>query len=231
MPRKSSTYSKAYRRATAPQRSGRHPYINATAPAIGYAAMKLAKYAVNHLNVEYKFINAFSATPTQLSTSGLLRQFLPDVSQGDTSNDRDGATIQWMSAAQRFTLKYDSMATGPQQVRHIIFKVLNVNNTSPAIVDLLAAPSNVNSPRNLDETSNIKVLKDKTYTLWVDKPIVTGKVSLNWKSGMRTKYSKASTSGNNAAIETNYVYELWVCDAGSNGPHLEDCRRARFIDN
>ena len=219
-----------YKRAPTYQSRASHPYVAATAPAVGYAALQLAKYAVNHLNVEYKFINAPTATPVAISTTALVRQFLPDVSQGDTSSDRDGATIQWMSANQRFSILYNPSSTVPVQIRHIVFKVLNVNNTAPVAGDVLADPADVLSPRNLDETKNIKVLKDNTYTLYADKPIKAGQVSLQWKKGMRTKYTKASTTGNNASIETNYVYELWLSTedpSTGNPPTMADWRLAR----
>lgn len=239
MPR--SRYSKStsrnYKRAPTYQSRASHPYVSATAPAVGYAALQLAKYAVNHLNVEYKSIEAPTpGTVPYITTTALIRQFLPDVSQGDTANDRDGATIQWMSANQRFTLARNPSATDHVTiVRHIVFKVKNVNNTAPTASDVLAAPSDVNSPRNLDESKNIQVLKDNTYTLHANKPVVQGKVNLKWKKGMRTKYTKASTTGANASIENNYVYELWLSQVDpastDNRPYMLDYRRARFIDN
>lgn len=223
-----------YKRAPSSQNRSVHPYVTATAPAVGYAALQLAKYAVNHLNVEYKFINEPTGAAQSISTTPIVRQFLPAVSQGDTSSDRDGSTIQWMSANQRFTVQLNPSATAPVQIRHIVFKVKNVNNTTPTAALVLANPSDVLSPRNLDETKNIQVLKDNTYTLYAEKPIKPGQVNLNWKKGMRTKYTKASTTGVDASIETNYLYELWLSTEDlitGAPPFLLDYKRARFIDN
>lgn len=190
-------------------------------------ALRLAKYAVSNLNVEYK--NHDFSSSGNVDSNGTIVNLL-NISTGDLTINRHGKSIKLKSLAIKGGIALDTGATNPVNRFRIIIVVKKNNNlTAPAVTDVLTT-STINSLRNLDNTDNLRVIYDRRYVL--DSQTSFYKLfSINMRMGLRPQYKSSSTAGAPADIEHNGLYLILLSDTLTFLPDINVTGRLRFVDN
>lgn len=112
----------------------------------GYSAYKMALQLKKTLNVEYKHndkINTIS--PSWL---GDVTDVLNQISQGDTSQTRDGNSIKMV----KLTFRYTIIGTVNSVLRFIILN--DKNDKVTQVSDVISATGSVNSPNSFKDYDN-----------------------------------------------------------------------------
>lgn len=191
----------------------------------GNKALRLAKYAVKMMNVEFK--NVDTSFSSSVDSSGTIQNIM-SISQGDSNSQRDGRSVKFVSIALKGRMEINTSAV-TTNVRVLLVRQLNMNQTLPTVLDVLQT-STINSLRNLDNTDNVKVLYDKRWNL--DPNSYNQKLfSINRKLNIRPQYAIGNTGGGLTALERNGIYLLLLTSEAANTPTIAFESRLRFIDN
>lgn len=188
-------------------------------------ALRLARYAVSNLNVEYKFYDTDDSV--SLGTSGTIYNLAP-IPQGDGSSSRDGRSIKLKSLFIKGSLQLNPSAT-TSRVRIMVVMKINNGLSAPVATDVLDTVL-MNSLRNLDNTDNIKVLYDKRFIIDSNR-----QSELYWqfykKLNHRQQYQIGATAGVATVLERFGFYLIAFSDEATNTPTMLYTSRVRFIDN
>lgn len=83
---------------------------------------------------------------------------LSSIPQGDDATSRDGRKISLVSSQMRFNI------SGADSFRVIVMQDMQSNGVSPAVGDVLTAPTNIRSPLTLDFKERFRVIYDNFCT-------------------------------------------------------------------
>lgn len=212
-------YKRRYRRY---KRKCKTPMFGKADRYVARKALTLGKYAVSMLNVEKKYKDTILAHAP--GTGGVINS-LSTLSQGDTTLNRDGNQVKWISCLLRWQLKMGSGATNTL-VRFIIGLDKQPNGASPAVLDVLETNSPL-SPLEKDNALRFKIFYDKMIPLSIYNNIFSGKKYK--KLNFRTRYN--GNTGGLGDINTNNMFVLSISDVAINNPTLDLNFRMRFVDN
>lgn len=189
-------------------------------------ALRLARYAVRNLNVEYKFFDTGSTSALSSTAATILN--LAPIPRGDSSSDRDGRSIKLKSLFVKGSLQLNASAT-TSRVRILIVLKINNNLLAPTALDVLDTLQ-MNSLRNLNNTDNIKVMYDKRFVIDVNRQ---SEIFFQFykKLSHRQQYEINSTAGVATVLERMGFYIIAFSDEPTNTPNMLYTSRVRFIDN
>lgn len=214
-------------------KKGYHPYVKATAPAVGYVAYKVAQKVVKkYVNVEYKYYDANSSS-VSFATASVTN--LNPVPQGDGVTARDGNQIKTVSIQFRGLIRAHADATRCQTARVIIVNCNRQDDTDP---DVSSAEYGIvdnavgQTLRNLGGSARnrYRILMDRTYCI----PALTesGGIKLCEYYKKITLKNVFGSSGTDAPRKNS----LWLLLIGDNlqasaEPIIDYSSRIRFLDN
>jgi len=198
----------------------------------GSKVVKLAAdlYRLKQLvNVEFKWKD--SHLGSTVGSSGTL-VLLNGLAQGDGYNNREGVSIRNKSLLCKGYCTINASATGTI-VRRVIFINRQPQNATPgasAVIDNVLTNLAL-GPRNLNNRSDIVILKDDMVHLSQNGDQIASFPDWYYDLNMHTYYSTGSSTGNIADISTGALYALYVSTEATNTPTIEAIHRLRFIDN
>ncbi len=220
-----------YRKRNYKRRSGGfHTKYNKAIYSIGKTAT-LAKqvYKLKRMiNVEYKFIGIIN-TATAIPVVPVIIQ-LNNISQGDTSQTREGDQIKSTRLSVHYLFTQHATAT-QTMVRVMLIKDSQPNGAIYGATDILSDVTvldSMNSFYNLDGKFRFRILYDRVHTMSDSgNQIVKGKINVNLNDKIRY-------TGNAGDITdlTNCGYSLMIMSTETtNTPSFSQFTRLRFIDN
>ena len=198
----------------------------------GSKVVKLAAdvYRLKQLiNVEFKLKD--TALTSTVNNSGTL-VLLNGLQKGDGVSNREGVSIRNKSLLLNGYCTIDNAATFGM-IRRIIFINRQPTGIAPSIANVLdnSITSYVNAPRNLNNRSDIVILKDDKIMLSNSGNKIAKFPDTYMKLNMHTIYNTGSDLGTVADIQTGALYVLYVSDSSSNNPNINALHRVRYIDN
>lgn len=221
--RRRRTY--APRRRTYRRRPMRYRSRPLTYGQIGTKIFRDVNRLKNLINVEFKYNqNTFDTTVDNAGTMHHINV----VSQGDGPALRDGAQVRFKSLQFKGRVTMNASATHTQ-FRLIIFILKRVNQTAPAVTDILDSASTI-SLKNLDNRRNYVILSDRVYNL---EPETRTERNFQFyrKLDMKTIWARASSGGGSSDTEQNGLYALLISSNSINTPTVNIHFRTSFIDN
>lgn len=226
------------------KRKGYHPYIKASAPAVGYVAMKAAKIvAKKYLNTELKYYDLDQATPTGDSitlTGGVVH--LNPISVGDTSYQRDGNQCKMKSIDLNYIVTLNGSATQDATIKVMLCKMNKGNGSLPTYNDFFDSTvssgasidsfNRVNAFRQKDNTQNMMILQSHKFTLAVEggrgKKIAK---SFHQPLNAISRWAEDTTAGDIGNAEQNIYFLMYIADQASDVPFIKFVSRVKFLDN
>ncbi len=220
MPRKRQ-YKKRYK--------GYHPYVKASAPAVGYiAAMAAKKVAKKYLNVEYK--RSEESNPDASFTNTGLMILLNGIEQGDGQAQRDGVSIGLKGISVKAVLNGNFATFQTNVNRTILFFDKQPRGNAPSASTILADTSNfINSPYNINEDrkKRFQFLYDKVHVITANKGAQPIKIYKRFAKEERF----IGTGDTIASIGENSLY-LFVITANTSAfPSISYSTRVTYVDN
>lgn len=179
---------------------------------------RIVKRAVETKNID--------ATSTGTITTAGSVVFLNGIAQGDSSSNRDGKEVSMRSVDLKtsFTAPSGTVISGGSHVRYILFVAKDNDGTQATVTDVLKA-ADWQEHYNLDNSHNIRILKDRTFTMPNGNVYdVSGtptqqatrayrRVFQSFKSGLRVRYK---TTGNLVGdCEGNGLFLLMISNSGT----------------
>lgn len=217
------------------RKSGWGRYAKATAPAVGFLAMKAAKIvASKYLNSEIKLYDG--AITEDITAAG---QVIPIVriASGTTSGNRVGRSIKLTKVHIQGDIISNSMGDDTQTFRMIIFRDMDGNGTDTEPItaggqDGLLASFNVNSYISITNRDRYQILYNKKFS-WGDNAV--GQVrsfDLHFTQNMKIEFNDDSESWTTASIGKGELY-LFIMnnDDTENDATIKLQYRLRYIDN
>lgn len=183
-------------------------------------ATSAAKQVINR-SAEKKYLDLTATNPA--SVSGGIFQ-LNDIPVGTSDTTRIGDTIMIKKLYMSLNMH---VADTSNHFRVIVF--VWKNNTVPLASEIMADSSlgtayAVNAPYNHDRRSLFKVLYDKTYGLYADRPVVHFKKSI--KLNLKVQYNAGSSTAC-----SNAIWMLYISDSGAVAhPTADSYTRLEYTD-
>lgn len=198
----------------------------------GSKVIKLASdvYRLKQLiNVEFKFKD--TALNSTVNNAGSL-MLLNGLTQGDTVQSREGVSIRNKSLLLNGYCTLNASAS-QSMVRRIIFINRQPQGAASGLSNVLDTTiiEAVNAPRNLNNRSDIVILRDDKIMLSSTGNQIAKFPDCYKEINMHTYYSDQSNVGTIADIRTNALYVLYVSNTTANHPAISAFHRVRFIDN
>ncbi len=238
MPYKKKTYAK--KRKTYGR--GYHPYVTASAPAVGYIATQAAmKVVKKYLNTELKYIDIDNQTAAgnAITTVGVIIHLNP-IAQGAASFQRTGNQCKMKSIDLNYIVTGNVDDTTDTAVKVFLCKVQKTDNALPTYPDYFDTTvsdastldniNRINALRQINETQNISILQTHRHLLSPDgkfKVFGAFHQSLNAIS----RWQEDSQPGSIDFLEQNAYFLMYISDATSNTPTIKFVSRARYVDN
>ncbi len=181
------------------------------------------------LNVEYKHHN-IQGISTTVTDAGVITN-CSLLSQGDTSQTRDGGSVKFTSLRLAYNIKINASATNTT-FRVMIVHDKQTNQAQFTLADLLfdaTTVDNIVSPYNVNNASRFNVLYDRLHTL--SSTGSTSNVSriIHKKLNMKTRYDAAV--GDITDLTQDSISLVFIADEVTNDPGITFNYRSRFIDN
>ncbi len=180
------------------------------------------------LNVEYKHHNVQTVN-TAVTDAGTLTN-LSLLSQGDTSQTRDGGSVKFTSLRLAYALRINASAT-VTNFRIMIVHDKQTNQAQFTLADLLFDATVIDacfSPPNINNASRFNILYDKLHTLNSTSNAEINRVVYK-KLNMKTRYDAAV--GDITDLTQDSLTLVMVADQATNDPSIIFNYRSRFIDN
>lgn len=193
-------------------------------------ALRLARYAVKHLNVEYKIADRAGVGVT-LGTPYI--NGLTNIAQGTSPSQREGRRVELKKMILKVYFELNDTTPTATMIRMLVVRKINNDAAAnPPITDILNFAS-VNSLRNLDNTDNYKVLYDRVYSMDPNSQKFRHLVvPFSWAQyGIKQVYRLAATTGSTVDIERNSLFIIFISSETTNPPSVSWDTRIRFIDN
>lgn len=209
-----------------PRRSNWGYYAKATAPAVGYVAMKMAEKVVKkYVNVEYKNKDvSIGATP---DTSGVT-ELMSGLSMGDGEDQRDGDQIKLTSIRIKGAVAINSSANN-SIARMMLICDRHCNGVLPGVTDILQSATYYDFP-NRDNKRRFWIMWDKSWNLTTDgREIVPFEYYRAFKKGLKVRYT--GTAGTITGAKENNLFLLYISSEATNTPSIDGKWRIRYIDN
>jgi len=182
------------------------------------------KYLASMINSETHIYDSDPAS-SSISNTGSVLAITSGIAQGDTNASRTGNTVLAKSLYTLGNVVVNSAMTSlGVQCRLIWFIHKRATGATPAVTDILLEAS-IESPIKIGVGDQIKILKDKSFTLTSTKPIVPVKEFFDFRG--QSLHQKWVAS----AEEENHIYLLWISTEASNPPSIDIYNRFRFYDN
>lgn len=230
------------RRIYKKRRRGYHPYVKASAPAVGYVAMKAAKIvARKYLNTELKYydIDNNTATGDSITQTGTVYHLNP-ISVNDTSYGRDGNQVKMKSIDINYLACLDGQATEDAAIAVFLAKATKGSGALPVYGDFfdltvssgaaVDANNRINALRKIDNSQNLTILQTHKFVLEVDgKNKRYGKFhqSLNAIS----RWKEDTSTGGITNAESNIYFLIFISDIGDTYPFIKFVSRVKYLDN
>lgn len=222
-----------------------HPYLRATAPALGYLAMKgVRKIVKQYVNTEFKYkdlayanINMTDATDnTATKALNLL-----DIGTSGQSN-RIGKQVKMTSVYVKGTIQANSTQDNRVVAELWLMKDVSSISSLPARTSLYdydygtsdTAISNVlDTMRNLTRIHNFKLLRRKEFNLDKDdKTYRSFKMYYRFKPGVISCYAENEATGSVSTMTKGLLFMTFQSNQStSNFPTVSFVSRVRYIDN
>lgn len=196
-----------------------------------YLVSKMAK----SLNVEKKYYDTVIQANISGGISTANSTQLNSITIGTDEYDRVGGQVKAVTSYLKSLLYFNAAGSASQTVRMLLI-VDKEGGTSLSPATFLEAVSSNSqacvSPMKWDDAMRFSVLKDKTYTLSADRPLIIVKWFIDLAKryrkaqGMHIRYASGSTTPN-----TNAYYVCLITDQTSNTPISEVYHRLRYVDN
>lgn len=211
------------------RRRGFHPYVKASAPAVGYVAYKAAQMvAKKWLNPEFKSHEL--DTNTNFDDTGEVI-YLTGIAQGDADNTRDGDSIKATGMSLNMTLTQNAAAT-ETFVRIMLIRDNDFAGTNTPVIGgaggVLDTTDDFRAMKNLDQTRRYHVLYDKMHIIHS----VNGRtkyIKIFKKMSHHVRYvdtGAGSGSGGNGAL-----WLMIITNEDTNLPNVNYQMRLRYLDN
>lgn len=210
-------YRRRYRRRRRRQNAA-SGYLSTASKALSVA------YAVKRLvNVEKKkHTIQYSTTP---STSGSL-QAASQIAQGDSEIQRDGNSVKATLFSLNYTLTQHASATATFARVMMIRDNQQIADTTPAVIDVLQSPSDINSFLNPSTVGRFTIFYDQIHALSSNgNHTVSKRVNIPMQSHIRFNGS-ASTD-----VQKGGLYILQLSSEATNAPTLNGTLRVAYVDN
>lgn len=227
-------YRKNYRGKGRRRKSAWGRYAKATAPAVGYVALKAAQMvARKYLNVEFKdHLDEATLAGANITSVGVVED-LCVITQGDGEHQRNGEQIKAKSLTLHGHLEFNEGGGRQSQIVRMIvvsdndFRGPNVPNISNILNGYLTSVD-VDSFRELNQVSRFKVLQDKKYILTENRPTVI----LNKTFALNHKIRYTGTTGVEASGGEGTIWLMFFSNQTvSDYPELYLSWRLRYVDN
>lgn len=233
-------YSKYARNRKSPSSApttsgGYHPYVIASAPAVGYVAAKAAQMVANkYLNSELKFKDG-TGTPTPDNVVGTLVP-LNVMQLGTDHNDRIGVSIRVKSVfAQGRVNIHASAAHTVTRLALVLDRQSNgavPSYSSAAGGGGIYENATVDSWRDIGNNQRFKVLRTVKISLDADDTEWTWFMKYRFP-GRRGKvsYYPGKNVGDITDIASGAIFLVLFSDETTNKPTVEFRTRIRYLDN
>jgi len=196
-------------------------------------AFKMGKYALAHLNVEYK--NATSTTAyAAVGVTYSSQQMILPIPEGTGESARNGSCIELKNTVLMGQLTRDAADTKvATRVKLVIWQPIVNDYTDRAaeIAPEVYDGTTINALRNLDYTKKYIVHHVRHWTLTDNKPSVDFTINHKYSPNYKYQYLASSTTGGATELESNCMYISVVSDATANEPNINWQTRTLFIDN
>lgn len=223
-------YRKKYRK------KGWHPYVKASAPAVGYVALRAAKMVADkYLNTEYKFLDTSGSHTPDSSATGTVTA-LSLMAQGDGESTRDGRQIKATRLTLKWNVNINAVATDTT-TRILVFIDRDYDGDAASNVPVWSGTdkavmesTNVQSFRNLSTVGRYKILMDKSYRLVVGNEYErTKQYQKTWNLNNHIHFTGATANSTDAG-------RGWICimtysSEATNTPTVTFNARLRYLDN
>ena len=173
--------------------------------------------------VEMKYFD--SELLVQPSNTGLTAN-TGNIVQGTGAFDRIGRVINLKHISARALITKDSLASS-SSIRFLLCYEKVPDGINPTIAHVLKNPA-VNALRNLNETKQIRVLYDRTYTLNDNMP--SRLIKINKKLNHQRRYGATATSGAFSDVEIGNLFWCIITDNASNYSTVDMDFRLRYTD-
>lgn len=219
--------AKIKRRRRRRYRGNYHPYIKASAPAVGYMAWKVANKVVKkYVNVEKgHHTTGTSSSPDSAGTViGLTL-----IDQGDDYNKRTGRQIKVTSLALRFIVNQHASAT-ETQTRIMLVRDREQDGVIPTVTGAtgVLSSANVQAFPYYDNMRRFTILYDKVITHSSNGSQSTFRKYYK-KMALKVRYD--GTTASQAHQKENNLYLLLISNEATNTPTVNWESKIRYIDN
>ncbi len=189
-------------------------------------ALALVNNVRRFINTEVKHHDVI-VTAFRIPLTGNVNN-LAVISQGDTSNNRDGLSLKPLNLTFRATLLHRT-PQDDSRVRLIIFRGKQENGIAYTSQDLLET-DNVLSPKNYSDRFRSKILCDKTFTM--NQMFDASNRSYHFEKVIKMHGHVNYSEGSNA-IEDGGIYIMVLSDQTltADQPEISYYARLTFTDN
>ncbi len=201
-------------------------YAAASAPAIGYVAMKAAKLvARKYLNVEHKI---FDTNGTVANSTSVGAAFcLNSIVQGADENERNGNSIKASSLFFRLGVVHDAAGDAGGVVRMMIIRDNMCDGTTPLVTHVLELNSYV-SPLNMNVDNRYTVLWDKTVTT---QETIRDIIPLKKYMKMTSHIKYVGATAAIGSMGQGSLFFLYIAEQPVYGPSIKYWFRLKYLDN
>ena len=236
MPYYRKRYNRKYKKRSYPKRKTGFMGKASNALTIASRALAVANMVKGMLNVEYKHVDtSVSATLAATFTSTFLYGPIP---LGDTTNERNGKSIEVKSHNLRGILTRGASATVAVQIVRIVVWQIRENNGGDRSALIVNSANGVFENqsvipfRTLTDTKDFIILMDRTYRLTADNPSFVVKNFHKFRpNSFKIKWQDTNITGNMDVVYGKQTYISYITDATVNFPTFNWQSRLRYIDN
>lgn len=197
------------------------------------AAMGAAKLVLSLINPEFKYNDFISGA--NVSNTTAKYHLLNGISRGTDSTNRIGRSIKVKSIEINMYMYASTSATTEMFARFILILDKEPNGLAPSFGDILqstSSPTNLISPRNLDNRKRFIILKDQLRKFSSSGNNDAQGFEFYKKMDFHTIYNAGDT-GTISDIDSNSLY---LCVVGSDpssthSPIYNFYSRIRYLDN
>lgn len=193
------------------------------------SALALAKRNARILSerrpeVKYHDVTSTSVVAASGSSTVIATCTIP---QGDDANERIGSDVTLKSMNLRGYFQKGSGASGATFVRMMVIQTMN--ETVPTSANMFAGTPYPTSFRNMDHTTDLRVLYDRVYKLTQDSNVGQYfRINIGKFRARRLQYDEADFAGTGA--KKGKLYILFTCEEPTFPPSYTITTRLRYTD-
>lgn len=195
-----------------------------------FNAMALAKRNARILaqqKPEVKFHDSTSTSTVSIAGGSTIIA-TSSIPQGTTGQERVGSDVTLKSLNIRGYFQKGSAATGATFVRMMVIQAMT--DDSPTSATIFDATPYTTSFRNMDHTTDFRVMYDKIFKLTQDSNVGQYfRLNFNKFIAKRIQWDETDTTGANA--QKGKLYVLFTSEEPTNPASYTITTRIRYIDN